>query len=707
MSWLRNIGALCSAWAAVAGLASGQSGTSPGFDLNPVEIPYVQKTIPRPVTSMDLLNLRDFHGSQISPDGKWVAFVLGQAVYESNSYRSALFIVSTEEGSKPVSLGNAGPPHWDGINQWSAENPQWSADSKFIYYRLKNTGMWQVWKWKREGGVPVQVTHLEHNVQSFQIIPNGTELVLAVEEPSQVDKKRLAERGILYDGSFEAGKPRPLLDQIATARGIETETWMHNLRDGREHKATEDENAAYSLQREVPNEKLFSKKEIEEQNIGRAKISPDGKNVVYQRTLDDPSEAGQMVYPLFLRPTEGGKSIVLTPSMYYVAEFWWSPDSKAIYYTEYDSTGADDLRPSKLMVVSATGGAARKILDSPGNLYYYSHDRSGRFLACIYDNTTTLPELVLADLSVGETRLLADVNPEFQNLQLSPAKRIDVSNKYGDRFWGHLVLPLNYEPGKHYPLVLTTYRDGDTFLRGGVPGDEYPIQVFAANGIAVLNFDIGRVRNSKPGDFETQVLFWASPIDGMEAAITKLSDMGIVDHSRVAITGLSHGAEMVNYAVSHTSLFRAAIASGRGWEPIGYETTTDSWRAYVSNTYSLEWPDGDSRGRWQRVSAAPNAGRVFTPLLINAPDTEYLDCMPLVTALRELKKPVEMFIYTDELHIKNQPMHRYEIYRRNVDWLNFWLREKEDPDPAKAEQYRRWREMRTLEQKDQGSAANR
>src|SRR5260370_32766966 len=79
-----------------------------GFDPRPVEIRNVQRATPRPVASMDLLNLRDFHGRQISPDGKWVAFVLGQAVYESNSYRSGLFIVSTEKGSKPISLGTAG-----------------------------------------------------------------------------------------------------------------------------------------------------------------------------------------------------------------------------------------------------------------------------------------------------------------------------------------------------------------------------------------------------------------------------------------------------------------------------------------------------------------------------------------------------------------------------------------------------------------------
>jgi dipeptidyl aminopeptidase/acylaminoacyl peptidase len=702
---MRLLGLLC---VGLQSPVSAQSAT--GFDPKPVEIPSVQKTAPRPVASMDLLNLRDFHGSQISPDGKWVAFVLGQAVYESNSYRSGLFIVSTEKGSKPISLGNAGPPHWKLENQWWAENPQWSPDSKYIYYRLDNGGTWQVWKWNREGGAPVQVTHLEHNVQGFQIIPDDAKVALAVEKPSLINKKQLTEHGILYDGSFNVGMPRPLLDEIAQdqtdpARGgrIEAETWMHDLIDGRERQATEEESNTYSIQQDVPSEKLFSKKEIEGSLIGRAKISPDGKNVVYERELD-PSESAQMVYALFLRPTGGAKPVALTKRG--VVEFWWSPDSKEIYYAELDTTAGDDPRPSKLMAVSAAGGEPRKILDSAGYLYDYSQDRSGRFLACTHESDTTPTELDLVDLSVGESRVLVNANPEFQNLQLSPAKRIDVSNKYGDHFWGHLVLPLNYGPGKRYPLIFTTYRDEGLFLRGGV-GDEYPIQVFAANGFAVLNFDVGEFHNAKAGDFETQILFWASPVDGMEAAIAKLADMGIIDRSRVAITGLSHGAEMAEYAISHTSAFRAAIASGPSWDPIGYDLMTDSFRAYMSDMYSLESPDGDSRGRWQRVSPALNAPRVLTPLLINAADDECIWLMQLVTALRELKKPVEMFIYPNELHEKNQPKHRFEIYQRNVDWMKFWLKSEEDPDPAKTEQYKRWRELRKLQEKDQGSSASR
>src|ERR1700716_3875492 len=98
---------LCALAMALPVVAWAQQNNGPGFDPTPVEIPDIQKAARRPVTSMDLLTLRDLHGVQISPNGRYVAFVLGQAVYETNSYRSGLFVVGTEKGSKPISLGTA------------------------------------------------------------------------------------------------------------------------------------------------------------------------------------------------------------------------------------------------------------------------------------------------------------------------------------------------------------------------------------------------------------------------------------------------------------------------------------------------------------------------------------------------------------------------------------------------------------------------
>jgi hypothetical protein len=66
----------------------------------------------------------------------------------------------------------------------------------------------------------------------------------------------------------------------------------------------------------------------------------------------------------------------------------------------------------------------------------------------------------------------------------------------------------------------------------------------------------------------------------------------------------------------------------------------------------------------------------------------------MFTALQESGKPVEMYVFPDEYHIKSQPQHRFNIYRRNVQWMQFWLQGVEDSNPVDPQQYDRWRKLR-------------
>jgi dipeptidyl aminopeptidase/acylaminoacyl peptidase len=108
------------------------------------------------------------------------------------------------------------------------------------------------------------------------------------------------------------------------------------------------------------------------------------------------------------------------------------------------------------------------------------------------------------------------------------------------------------------------------------------------------------------------------------------------------------------------------------------------------------WPEADSRKNWERLAASLNADRIETPLLMNSADSEFLGNMALYTSLEQLHKPVELYIHVNELHVKNQPKHRYEIYERNVDWFRFWLEGQEDPSPGKRSQYSRWERLREI-----------
>jgi hypothetical protein len=75
-------------------------------------------------------------------------------------------------------------------------------------------------------------------------------------------------------------------------------------------------------------------------------------------------------------------------------------------------------------------------------------------------------------------------------------------------------------------------------------------------------------------------------------------------------------------------------------------------------------------------------------------DEEYVLSLEAFAALREQRRPVELHVFPDEHHVKWQPAHRRAVYERNLDWFDFWLSCREDPDPRKRAQYRRWNALR-------------
>ena len=93
------------------------------------------------------------------------------------------------------------------------------------------------------------------------------------------------------------------------------------------------------------------------------------------------------------------------------------------------------------------------------------------------------------------------------------------------------------------------------------------------------------------------------------------------------------------------------------------------------------------------IAMSMNADKIVTPILQNASDTEYLIYLPLYRSLADLGRPIELYLYPNELHVRNQPRHRLEIYDRNLDWFRFWLEGEQDPDPTKTEQYKRWNHL--------------
>lgn len=95
--------------------------------------------------------------------------------------------------------------------------------------------------------------------------------------------------------------------------------------------------------------------------------------------------------------------------------------------------------------------------------------------------------------------------------------------------------------------------------------------------------------------------------------------------------------------------------------------------------------------------------KVTTPLQVVATRPQVFQMWEPYAALRHLRKPVDLLVLNSDEHVLTNPAVRMASLAGTVDWFRFWLKDEEDPDPAKAAQNARWRELRRLQQRPQST----
>uniref|UniRef100_UPI0035CA2194 Atxe2 family lasso peptide isopeptidase n=1 Tax=uncultured Sphingomonas sp. TaxID=158754 RepID=UPI0035CA2194 len=376
---------------------------------------------------------------------------------------------------------------------------------------------------------------------------------------------------------------------------------------------------------------------------------------------------------------------------------WWDAGGRDLVFLRFEGWHGDEMA---LYRWRPGAGAPRRILT--GHSVLDGCIPAAQRLLCLRENSTTPRQLVSINPATGAFAVLFDPNPEFGAITLGKVERLHWRNANGLEGWGDLVLPPAYRSGETLPMVVVQYRS-QGFLRGGT-GDEYPIHALAAHGFAVLSVErvadyadslpnVRTVDEANAADLKG----WAemkNQVSSIIAGIAQVRARGIVDPSRIGISGLSAGAMSAKFALLNTDLFAAASISGNSLEPRTIMTYTgtafaDTWRSYGFPPASGSDPD-----LWRPFSLAQNAATMNVPILFQVADDEYLLALEAYAALREHKQPVDLFVFPGEHHEKWQPAHRLAIYQRNVDWFDFWLLDHRDPSPAKAAQYQRWDALR-------------
>ena len=589
----------------------------------------------------------------------------------------------------------------------------WAPDSRSISYTFRSKGETQVWRSEYNRVGREQLTHNKADVQELKYSDNGSILFFAVgraradiraENERQARKGYLAQDAAIYDRQYgplwppcKASDALHDFGQTTTSRSCQIVVWALDLQTGIERVATASEIEEFYARNGSLKHTSTDERSQTKQTRRLEILSADRTRSAWIQDLH--SVASRISRPVSEMVVAIGNDIFRCSVDECVdAKFerlWWSINGREVIFLVRNGPNST---LSSLYGWTPGADTVRTILSTDDLVT--DCEMVGRTLICGHESWTSPRKIVSIDVSNGRVAIVADMNPEFRKFNFTEIEKIVGEDIYGNPAHAHLVYPRGYVSGERYPLVIIQYRSRG-FLRGGV-GDEQPIHVLAQHGFAVLSFETPDSQHqawtTDPLGRQTIYLEHAmierGPATALERMVDTLDSRGVIDATKVGITGISHGATTVDSAI----LFRDYAAASAGYSmsaPPNFDVSSFSFwgramdAAFGGTPYS---PIGFATRA--RYSVGVNASRINTPYLIQVADREYHITRQNYHALRDSGKPVELWIYPDEYHVKWQPAHRHNVYRRNLQWFQFWLQGVESQDPVDLEQYHRWRKMR-------------
>jgi dipeptidyl aminopeptidase/acylaminoacyl peptidase len=414
------------------------------------------------------------------------------------------------------------------------------------------------------------------------------------------------------------------------------------------------------------------------------------------RAWTAPRDPAALFPPVALHVAIGDREIACPATLCadHVAALWWiGPADLLFIRAGYPENGGRD----EIYRWRVTGGQGPVRLLSSVDALIGCQLAQAR-LVCAREGATIPRRLVSIDVGTARPTLLFDPNPDFPAERLAPVERLTWHDGQGIATYGDLVLPPDHKPGQRHPLIVVQYQSRG-FVRGGT-GDEYPLQLLARHGFAVLGFqrpselpiaqtvrNLTELQRANIAGFAERRMIVSALEAGVNAAIAR----DVVDPERLGLTGLSDGAVTAQFMLSRPNRFKAAVISTCCDDP--GSALSAAGLGYRDDVLSWGYPGPGARGQefWRGYSLAASADAVRTPILMQLADDEFRLALETYSALEYRHLPVDMFVFPDEHHYKWHPAHRLAVYERNIAWFDFWLRGVRDP--ASSTDIKRWAAM--------------
>lgn len=485
----------------------------------------------------------------------------------------------------------------------------------------------------------------ETKVNSYELSEDGTFITYYEDITKKTD----------YDVIFGAeNQVRVLPWAGGEARTVIKSTKGINIiwsRDGKRYAYAKEGNIFFGSIDEAEPKQLTGKKEEKTEQADKAKEDSDKEKKEKERfnavRLSNKGEwliASNKEGLWLIDTVSGAKEIFLkTPEedkeapRYQVTD--WSADSAYIYLTY-----ASRVKWERGLVRYSVKEKKFEDLLKDSRLYSgFRLARDGRSFVFSSAEGNRSVDLYFADADFKNVRRLTDINPQLKNKALSKTELIQYLDADGNKTYGVLYYPVNYESGKKYPTVFNVY---EQFFDDNFSGT---INLLTSNGYAVMQPSVS-FETGFPGEA------WAK---GVTSAANKVIEMGVADPERLGVQGTSYGGYATNLLITQTNRFKAAINISGKVNMISFYT--DSPRLGVRNIHAPEKSqDRIGATLWQQPqkyiqhSAIMFADRIKTPLLLITGDQDHnvpaRQAMEMYYALRRLGREVEWVNYMNGGH---------------------------------------------------------
>jgi len=281
----------------------------------------------------------------------------------------------------------------------------------------------------------------------------------------------------------------------------------------------------------------------------------------------------------------------------------------------------------------------------------------------------------------GAPRKLTSENAFLGEYEIARRDRVDWKSDDGTVINGVLTYPTGFQAGKKYPLVLDIHGgpvSTSTWDFGTVDGTI--CQLLAAHGFLVLQPNY-RGSDDEGDAFLQAIVPHVTSGPGRDnlAGVQALEQMGIVDESRIGVSGWSGGGLQTGWLVGHASYWRAAVA-GAGV----YDWWEQAVLADINEQFAIDFLGGASpwtkagRAAFAAESPITYADNIRTPLLILSDTADQrvpiAQSYALYHALHDRGRPVKFVAFPRAGHFPADPVGREAVTRQWVGWFDQWMK---------------------------------